>query len=140
MRALSQLGERMIVPSPLTSYTIAAPIRSVLPQPSQAYCAVVTSKEKISLREPAAALPSSLSSSSITLTSSGSQAFGLHARRVMSQVDQSSCHRLHKRRRAAEEVEGRSPEYRALRAGVSGMISMTSPRRQAILLLWGLPL
>jgi integrase len=42
---------------------------------------VVTSKEKISLREPAAALPSSLSLSSIALTSSGSEAFGLHARR-----------------------------------------------------------
>src|SRR5829696_3743377 len=48
--------------------TSAAPIRAVLPQPSQAYCAVVTSKEKISLTEPAAALPSSLSLSSIALT------------------------------------------------------------------------
>src|SRR5919112_5069229 len=57
-----------MVPSPLTSYTIAAPIRSVLPQPSQAYSAVVTSKEKTSPRVPAAALPSSLSSSSIALS------------------------------------------------------------------------
>jgi hypothetical protein len=63
---------------------------------------VVTSKEKISLREPAAALPSSLSLSSIALTSSESEAFDLHAPRVFV-------------------------------LGVSGMTSMTSPRRQAIL-------
>src|SRR5215510_6606366 len=42
---------------------MAAPSRSVLPQPAQVYSAVVTSKEKTSSRGPAAALPSSLSAS-----------------------------------------------------------------------------
>src|SRR5918997_4466502 len=82
---------------------MAAPIRSALPQPSQAYCAVVTSKEKISLREPAAALPSSLSLSSIALTSSGSEAFGLHTRGVVPQSHQRVRHPLHKRGGAAHE-------------------------------------
>src|SRR5215212_2917767 len=50
-----------MTPSSLTSEAIVPPSIPLLPHPPQAYCAVVTSKEKTSPRGPAAALPSSLS-------------------------------------------------------------------------------
>src|SRR5262245_5826547 len=81
----------------------------ILAQPAQVVRAAVASKAKTSLNRPPAALPSSVEHTPLRLISRSScraEAFGLDVPGRMPKPNQRLRHRLHHRRRTADEYLG----------------------------------
>src|SRR6516162_10729016 len=92
------------------AYRRSSPIGIILAQPAQVIRAAVASNAKTSRSRPPAALPSSvehISSRLISPSSCRSEALGLDAPGLVPEPNQRLGHRLHHRRRAADEYLGR---------------------------------
>src|SRR5262245_58200872 len=107
----------MTVPMPC-AYTSIAPSARIVPQCAHVARAVVRSETKSSLRIPAAALPSSLASSSLMGYSFCSrtdvalrrparrpEALGFHQRRLVSELDERIRDTLHERCGTTDEYK-----------------------------------
>src|ERR671914_1514004 len=104
--AVSQPGQRRTMPM-AWPYSRRAPISRVVPHPAHVATAVVISCAKISRKAPAAAFPSRRSSSicmvfPLSQSASWSEAFGAHARWIVTELHEQRGHRLDERRGATD--------------------------------------